>query len=256
MTTLQSLASIGLLACLASGCAAPLTQGAPAVPQRPTVSSSTATIGNGELQLESGLAVDPGDAFAITETLRYGIEGRTEAILTWNPLVGNDSDAGRNWGTGDLSVGFRHRFLSERPSRPSVAVEFEAKIPTADETLGLGTGEVDLFGALIGTGRIGRTTITGYYRGGLIGDPIDAGNEQQHVFALAGDRPFGNVTALAELAAFDSDTDHVQLTLGGAAPLHASLVLDAAIVISEGEGESDTQLVIGLTRNFGRVFAR
>jgi hypothetical protein len=83
---------------------------------------------------ESG---DPARLFPFTE-LVYGISDRQELTFETAGL----SKDGR-YGLTDSVLGTKFVFLKEAPLRPGIAGSFELKLPTGDESRGLGTGELD-----------------------------------------------------------------------------------------------------------------
>ncbi|MCI0747586.1 MAG: transporter [Verrucomicrobia subdivision 3 bacterium] len=70
--------------------------------------------------------------------LVYGISDRQE--LTFE-TAGLSKDS--HYGLADSVLGTKYVLLKETPARPGIAGSFELKLPTGDESRGLGTGEFD-----------------------------------------------------------------------------------------------------------------
>ena len=224
-------------------------------PQRPTLSADTSTTAKGTWELEAGVSVDPGDAFATPHTLKHGLGRRTEVFATWSPLVGVDR-RGRSdeTGIGDLVLGARHRVRSEDAERPSIAIQPSLKLPLADEDEGLGSGELDAGVAAIATQSVSQVTITTFYQLDLLGNP-DGGADVGHQLALAGsqaiDDEFGVFAEIAAVLVPEIDLESVFTTIGGNYVVSPSTILDAGIVLGISDEAPDFQLVFGVTSNFG-----
>ena len=125
----------------------------PIAPDRADAANSTATVGEGVVQVESGLAYSRTSAaggaqrqFFVEGTLRAGLTERFEVRLDGQPFV-------KQWGpeaatgSGDYTLGFTWRFYDppEGSGLPSLGVQPGVKLPTASAPIG--TEKVD-FSAL------------------------------------------------------------------------------------------------------------
>jgi hypothetical protein len=121
---------------LASSCFALAQNELTAVPNRPTVSTPAQPIQPGVLETEWGedAAASQQD---INGLLKFGVTKNVELRVTNDPLL---ADSGTH-GVGDTSVGFKYRFAQESGHRPSLALMYMAKLPTAGDVLG--SAEVD-----------------------------------------------------------------------------------------------------------------
>lgn len=247
-----------LAAFAALGCRAVPDSRAPAVPQRPTLSSYTSTAAEGTFELEEGFTWDPSDLFDTPILLRYGASERTELFLGGSPLRVVDVPRGTEAGVGDLVVGARHRFADETARNPSFAVQGSLKLPTADEDDGLGTGELDVGFAGIATRNLGDLSLTGFYQLDVLGDPA-GGTQVGHQLAAAVGQPLlRRISTFGELAGVlvpESDFESVFTTLGATYAHTPSLVLDAAVAIGLSQDAPDVVFLVGLTRNLGRLEA-
>ena len=231
---------------------------APATPQRPTVSSSTATTAEHTFELEAGVVIDSGDTSAIATTLKYGTSDRTEIFASWSPWVFVEAPGADGSGPGDLFLGTRHRLVDEVGPLPSLGFQGQVKLPTADEGEGLGTGEVDFLLAAIATKQLGRASLNGFYELGVLGDPGESGDtDLMHTLTAGGgfdldDRSsvFGEL--VAQVAPAQNLTSIFAIG-GGAWKFGDTFVLDAAVAIGLSEDAPEFQILFGATRNFGAL---
>lgn len=246
------LALLTLTSCLAGG-----ASDAAVTPQRPTVSSDTSTTAEGTLELEAGLALDPGDSTATPLTLKLGLAPRTELFAGLSPFNTVERRGDDGEGFGDLVLGMRHR-LDEGDRKNSFAFQAAGKLPTGDEDEGFSTGEVDFFlaGILTHASESG-PSFTGFYELGIVGDPRRRSDtDLQHVVALALSQPVGeDLSAFGELARIDPGirSDYLLGTFGLAHRAHAGLVVDGAISVGLDDDAPDLVFLVGLTTQLGRL---
>jgi len=233
-------------------------QDVPATPQRPTLSSDTATTAKGTLEIEAGVAVDPTDAFDSPLQLKVGAAEATELFLAWSPYRWVERSGPDGRGQGNLFIGVRNRFLEETESRPSAAFQLQTKIPTASEREGLGSGALDFLGAGIVTKDLGGFLTTGFYQIGILGEPDGGDTDLEHDVAIASGTPLVNgLGAFAEVAGTfirERDTSSVFTTLGLAYAIARDVVADAGVVVGLSDDAPDFRVVAGVTINFGHLF--
>lgn len=249
--------SIGLLVVLPA-CVGPVIGPVIATPQRPTVSSDTNTTGEGTFELETGVQIDPDDSYSFPSTFKWGQGERTELFLTWSPLVVTERIGQDGSGTGDVTIGTRHRFIDEVDDVPSFAFQLATKLPTADPSEGTGTGETDWFGSLIATKSFGRASATAYYQFGVLGDPAaNSDVDIQQTLSLAAGFPLDErasvFTELTGQLTPAQDQQSLFVISGGTFAVSDSFVLDAAVLLGLSEDAPDFQLLFGATKNFGAL---
>ncbi len=117
------------------------------VPSRPTITDSTDTTQCGVVEVEFGLERQWPGAGANHDDLSGGLRlGLTHSMdMTWSSgtfvhIMDGDGD---RTGFGDNWLGLRYRFIRQKKRRPSFGLFYEAKIPSANAGLGLGSGAVD-----------------------------------------------------------------------------------------------------------------
>lgn len=145
---------------------------APARAARPLDTEDTGTVdpGRAELELSADFARGSGDdTWAAKGVLSTGVWPRVEvrvesALLLLDPR----GEPGRA-GIGDSLLGIKYRVLDESPVRPAVLTGVALRLPTGDESRGLGAEGVDVttlaavsktLGALVFTGNLGYTFVT------------------------------------------------------------------------------------------------
>jgi len=249
--SLRSLALAGVCF-LAGGCAGMDTgRRTPVTPQRPTFSSSAFTTAAGTLEVEAGLAIDPGDRLGTPTTLKVGLDDVSEGFVGFEPIVVVD---GSESGLGDFVVGYRRRFAEGDGHGPALAWLAALKIPPADEDDGLGSGETDVFGALSATWAGAEFTSTGYLQLGLLGDP-GGGSAFQMAGAWALGLPLRDeLSAFGELTAvLTPEFDDEQLFgIAGIAWASApGLVFDVGVQVGLSDDAPDFKLLVGTTSNLG-----
>lgn len=242
-----------LLVVLTASCVALEPGEGSVTPQRPTLSSDTATTVEGTVELEVGGRWERDTGSDVPTTLKYGAGPATEVFLDGSPLV-HDDEADET-GFGDVALGVRHRVRDETGGAPAVAVAGKVKFPTASRSDGLGTGELDASLAGIVQKTVGVFPLVGYYSFDVLGDPT-GGADVGHSLALASGTPaWGRLAGFAEVAGVfvpEQKTDEVFTTLGATWSASHLLVLDAGVVLGLSDDAPDFQVVFGLTHNFGR----
>ena len=136
---------LALVLLLASGGLASARAESEVTPDRPGVTDDTQTVPFGAFQIEAGLeyartnvAASPAERqLAVQATFRAGLADRLEVRLEGEPLVrlrGAEQDTGH----GDLTLGFRYRFLDAPDGYwwPSLGVQPFVKFPIARAPIG------------------------------------------------------------------------------------------------------------------------
>lgn len=110
---------------------------------RPDVTNSTATVGPGLFQLETGVeyarttvaASTDERRFAVQVTARAGLTDRLELRLEGEPLVALRGEHDPT-GFGDLSVGLKYRVLDAREGGPALGILPFVTLPVAEAPIG------------------------------------------------------------------------------------------------------------------------
>ncbi len=243
-----------LIPCTVSACITAVPSEEPVTAQRPIYSTDTATAPEGTAEFQLGGTWEPHSFGDTPFYLGYGVTPSTELFVGGSPVLHVDEPGSSETGFGDLTLGVRDRFTEEEGGAPSTAIQVTLKLPTASETRGLGTGELDLLLAGVLTKSIGDYSVTGFYSLDLLGEP-SGGFDIGHSLALLSTTPmFGRFAAFGELTAIViPEQDESQLFSTVALTFNPSdtLVLDLGVVVGFTDDSPDFQLVFGLTQLLG-----
>ena len=177
-------------------------------PSRPGVANPAEIPEPGVLQLELGYdsnlrARDVRAEHTMQVTLRYSAAKRLLLHLDFDAVRSetDEQTRERETGFGDTRVGFQFVALEEAEGRPALAFAYFAKLPTADESKGLGTGRFDhkLVGLL--SKKVGETDVDFNAAYLIVGREGEPGWEHGGQGALSISRDFKNHYGLvAELS--------------------------------------------------------
>ncbi len=124
-----------------------LSQAIVSIPSRPTVSNGTDTTQCGVLEAEYGFERQwPGDGGYrddLSGGLRFGLTSHLDFHWSSGDFWSVVDKNGARTGFGDTWLGLKYHFLTQTKRRPSLGVFYQAKVPSANATKGLGSGEVD-----------------------------------------------------------------------------------------------------------------
>ena len=119
-------------------------------PSRPGVANPAEIPEPGVLQLEFGYdsnfhSRDVRDEHSMPVTIRYSAAKRLLLHVDFDAVLSQTDEATRvrSTGFGDTRVGVQVVALEDTKEHPALAFAYYAKLPTADETEGLGTGRFD-----------------------------------------------------------------------------------------------------------------
>jgi hypothetical protein len=254
-------ATAALLASLAS-CVAPADgvvdhSSVQAHNQRPFIGRDTHTTADSFFELEAGIMSDPGEEAETPVLIKFGAGPRTELYGGTSPYRKVDLNelAPDGTGWGDTIFGVRHRFRDADMYTPAMAFQLETKLPTARESKGLGTGEMDFLGTFIAEQNYGGTDVAGSYRLGILGEPDGDGMDHEHTLAVQGRRPLNQqVAGFAEASfIYQPEVDREEL----AAMAGLSFVIDDFTLFNVGmrfgisHDAPDVQLLVDFTRTLG-----
>jgi hypothetical protein len=159
------------------------------VPSRPTVSNATDTTQCGVAELEYGLdriGLNSGTHQSdVSGGLRFGLTPRLDFHWASADFLSMANPSGTHSGFGDSWLGLKYRFSRQRKYAPSFGAFYQAKVPSADEKNGMGTGQVDHAISFLASKDIGRVHLDFNMIALLSGRPAGSGDDHQTGSALS-----------------------------------------------------------------------
>ena len=182
-------------------------------PSRPGVANPAEIPEQGVLQLEFGYessfrARDVRAEHTLPFTLRYSAAKRLLLHLDFDAVRSETDEPARERasGLGDTRVGFQVVALEGAGARPALAFAYYAKLPTADEAEGLGTGRFDHKLVALLSRKFGETDVDFNVAYLLVGREDGPGWEHGGQGAVSVSRDFKNKFGLeAELSGQSRD---------------------------------------------------
>jgi hypothetical protein len=101
-----------------------------------------------------------GDSGDLAVAVNVGLLENLEVSAAGALALDDPADDGARAGPGDSVLGIKYRFLDEAPPWPALLARFAVRLPTGDETRGLGEGEVGVGLLLAASRTLGPVTLT------------------------------------------------------------------------------------------------
>ena len=223
-----------------------------AVPNRPTVSNPAQPVQPGVLETEWG--VDAAESHQdINGLLKFGVAKNLELRLTNNPIT---ADSGTH-GVGDTGLGFKYLLIQDSGHRPSIALMYMAKFPTAGSVLG--SGQTDHTFTLLISKDLGRHHFDYNLAGNLLGRQGDF--NRSYLNALAWSHPVrGSWGATAELSGVTSPNPatpaNAQFLASATYTVRPRFVLDCGMAGRLTGAIPHAMLVAGFTYSISDLYRR
>src|SRR6185437_17021122 len=129
------------------------------VPTRPTFSTGAETTQCGVVEFDAGgtvAAPSGGRYWSVGDSSRLGITDHLDMRVASDSIDHLSFQSTSSRGIGDTVLNPKYRFNKESAWMPSFAAAYAIKLPTADATLGLGTGQRDQVFSLLASKSMGR----------------------------------------------------------------------------------------------------
>jgi hypothetical protein len=233
------------------------------VPSRPTVTSSTDTTRCGVVEIEYGLERQWPGAAANRDDLsggvRLGLTNNLDFHWSSGAFLHVMDGAGDRTGFGDTWLGLRYRFLGQTKHRPGLGVAYQAKVPSAGVTNGLGSGQVDHAFAFLVSKDIHPFHIDFNVLPLLAGRPTGTGFDHNLGFALSAAAPLiRRLGVVAEgygyTALNSSSPAFAAALLGFTYQPQARLVLDTGLDVGVTSGAPRKRVFVGITYAIANVY--
>jgi len=234
------------------------------VPSRPALANATDTTQCGGVELEYGLERQwPGDG-AIRDDLSGGLRiGLTHSLdFHWysSAFVHLMDGIGDQTGYGDNWMGLKYRLLKQTKKRPSFGLYYAAKVPSASETLGLGSGQVDHSISFLASKDVPHVHFDFNVIELLAGRQTASGFDHDTGFALASWVPVTHrLTLVVEpygYTALNQSTPAFASTMGGFNyRLRPRLYLDSGLDVGVSAGAPRKRVFVGVTCAIGNLYS-
>jgi hypothetical protein len=170
-----------------------------------------------------------------------------------------DGDGNRT-GFGDTWLGLKYRFFEQKRYRPSVGLFYQAKIPSASEVLGLGSGQVDHAPSILISKEIHSVSVDFNVTPLIAGRTTRSGFDHNVGFALSAAAPltrrlgvvgegYGSTILNQASPAFASTM------LGFTYQVQPWLILDTGLDVGVTSGAPRKRVFIGLSYAVANVYS-
>ena len=148
----------------------------------PLITEDTGTAERVEVEIAAAYqSAADGDSGDLAVAVNVGLLENLEASVAGTLALDDPADGGAQSGLGDTFLGVKYRFLDEAPPWPALLARVTLRLPTGDETRGLGDGDVSVGLLLAASRTLGPVTLTGN-----VGYTITTGEADADVVLLAG----------------------------------------------------------------------
>jgi hypothetical protein len=226
----------------------------PAWAARPLATEDTGTLDPGGLELEIGLDyLRSGGAqlFLLPggHALNFGVLPGLEGGVAITLVVLDPEDKAVRAGIGDSLVRFKYRFLDETPVAPALIASVVARLPTGDESRGLGARDVDVlafagasktFTPVTLTMNAGYTFVTRDRALDVVNLAASAEARVSRAWSVVGE-------IVSELTTTRHNADRAFVRTGTVYAVHERVLFDAAVGCGLTGASPDLVLTVGVT---------
>lgn len=178
-----------------------------ATPNRPGIADPADVTQKGVLEIEYGWerAFRSREFKTLTVAaglVRFGLSENLELRLGMDNYLSQRADdpEGQRSGVGDVSPGFKYRFVKQEELWPALSFAYEVKVPVASRKKGLGSGKADHNLFFLASKEIVGLDWELTYNMGWIGREGRRGFDDAHLWALSFSRPlFGPIGISGEI---------------------------------------------------------
>src|SRR5262249_41636469 len=240
-------------------------EGGEANPRRPANSHSADVLVPGLLQAEYGYLRewerDGNFQNALGGELRFGVSRKIEFRWGGNFLVYDEFPGSGPHGFGDQLFTGEYHFKNQSSLFPALAASYTVKAPTANETVGLGTGRYDHLFTLLVSKQIHKFTVDTNLTYQILGQPGTSSYDQNGVVLLTVSHSlYGPVTIIAEVDGYsrlNPQTPAYALTLWALSyKVHRKVFLDVAVLPGITQGAPHKRVAFGVTYAIANLYPR
>jgi hypothetical protein len=226
----------------------------PAWAARPLATEDTGTLDPGSVELEIGLDYLRGGGAQLFllpggHALNFGVLPGLEGGVAITLVVLDPEDKAARAGIGDSLVRLKYRFLDETPVAPALLAAVVARLPTGDESRGLGARDVDVlaFAGASKTFTPATLTINAGYTFIMRDRALDVVNlaasaevQVSRAWSVVGE-------IVSEVATTRHNADRAFVRAGTVYAVHARVLFDAAVGFGLTRASPDLLVTVGVT---------
>ena len=226
----------------------------PAWAARPLTTEDTGTLDPGGLELEIGLDYLRGGGAQLFllpggHQLNFGVLPGLEGGVTITLVVLDPEDKAARAGIGDSLVRLKYRFLDETPVAPALMASVVARLPTGDESRGLGARDVDVLAFAVAsktftpvtlTMNAGYTFVTRDRALDVVNLTASAEVQVSRAWSVVGE-------IVSEVATTRHNPDRAFVRAGTVYAVHERVLFDAAVGCGLTRASADFLLTVGVT---------
>lgn len=234
------------------------------VPSRPSFSNGAATTQCGVLEVEYGWNQQWSGAGVQQDSLggglRLGLTPKLDFHWSSDTFSQLQDGAAKERGFGDTWLGFKYRFLDASKHRPALGILYLAKIPSASESKGLGSGQADHAISFLASRDLRQLhfdfNAIEYLAGSASAHSLDRCTQ----FALTASMPLrGRLAGVVEgygASNLNSDNPAFASTMAGLTyEVNPRLVLDAGLDVGVTHDAPHKRAYAGVTYAIGNAYA-
>jgi len=221
---------------------------------RPLTTEDTGTLDPGNVELEIGVDYLRGQGAQLFLVpgglaLNFGVLPRLEGGVAASVVILDPDDKGTQVGFGDSVVKLKYRFLDETPSVPALMAAVVVRLPTGDQSRGLGQHDVDVqalaiasktFAPVTLTLNAGYTFITRDRALDVVNLTASAEIQMSQSWSIVGE-------IVSEVATHRQNVDRAIVRAGTVYVVHERVLFDAAVGCGLTRASPDVVVTIGVT---------
>jgi len=236
-----------------------------ASPNRPSSSNSADVLEPGVLQWEYGWSREWGTEgdrqSAFGGELRFGVRRNVEFRWGGDSHVSVSNGTGGHDGFGDQYFSGQFPFKQQSARAPALAFSYAIKVPTADESQGLGSGRVDHTLAFLLIKEVHKISCDFNADYQAIGQEGASGFDQNGALILTFQRSvYGPLSLIGEMGGetrLNAQTPAFATTLWAVTyKVHRQVVLDTALDVGITNGAPHKRILFGFTYAIANLYSR
>jgi len=234
------------------------------VPSRPSFSNGAETTQCGVVEVEYGWNREwPGGGIrqdSLGGGLRLGLTHNLDFHWSSDSLLNVQDGQGTQRGFGDTWLGFKYKFHNQSKRTPALGMLYLAKVPSASESNGLGTGQADHAISFLVSKDVGRLHFDWNAVELLAGRASGPAFDRCTQFALTASAPlkgrWGGILEAYGANNLNRDNPAFASTMAGLTyELNRRLILDSGVDVALTHGAPGKRVYAGVTYAIANVYS-